>query len=176
MKNSNDQFGQVETERLFIRTTQLTDEQFIFDLLNTPNWIRYIGDRKIKTLEDAKAYIENRMLSALREFGFSNNTIIRKSDQRKIGVCGLYKKEGLEYHDIGFALFPEFEGQGYAFEACARLIEYSRQKFDITQIQAITLEENESSQKLLERLGFVHQGAVFLEKEGEELLLYLLNN
>jgi len=176
MKHSKDQFGQVETERLIIRTTQLTDEQFIYDLLNTPNWIRYIGDRKIKTLQDASAYIENRMLSALREFGFSNNTIIRKSDQRKIGVCGLYKKEGLEYHDIGFALFPEFEGQGYALEACDRLIDYSRQKFNIKQIQAITLEENTASQKLLKRLGFTHQGAVFLEEEGEELLLYLLDD
>ena len=176
MKHSKDQFGQVETERLIIRTTQLTDEQFIYDLLNTPNWIRYIGDRKIKTLQDASAYIENRMLSALREFGFSNNTIIRKSDQRKIGVCGLYKKEGLEYHDIGFALFPEFGGQGYALEACDRLIDYSRQKFNIKQIQAITLEENTASQKLLKRLGFTHQGAVFLEEEGEELLLYLLDD
>lgn len=168
----NDQFGSIETERLIIQTTTVEDEEFIYELLNTKKWIQYIGDRKIETVEDARAYIENRMLTALAEYGFSNNTISLKSNKKKIGVCGLYKKQGLDHFDIGFALLPAYEGLGYAFEACQALIEYSRTKFEIDRIQAITLEDNEASQKLLGRLGFVRQGRVFLEEEGEELLLF----
>jgi len=83
-----------ETERLIIRPTSLKDSAFICELLNTPKWKKYIGDRNIHSVKDAETYIVNKMLPQLEKLGYSNNTLIRKSDGQKIGTCGLYNKIG----------------------------------------------------------------------------------
>ena len=98
---------------------------FLLELMNSPKWLKFIGDRKVHSVRDALQYICARMLPQLRHLGFSNYTILLKSNQQKIGTCGLFDREGLEGIDIGFALLPDFEKQGYAFEAkralCAML-------------------------------------------------------
>ena len=98
-----------ETERLFIRPTTTIDSYFILELFNSPKWIENIGDRNIKSLEDASNYIEKNMISQLQRLGYSNYTVIRKSDNVKIGSCGLYDREGLDGIDIGFAFLPEYK-------------------------------------------------------------------
>ena len=142
-----------ETERLLLKPTSEEDAVFILALMNTPKWLQYIGDRKVRSLEDAKEYIKTKMLPQLKRLGFSNYTIIRKSDQVKVGTCGLYDREGLEGIDIGFALLPEYERQGYAFEAAYKLKDVALHKFNIQPINAITSKGNSSSQRLLEKLG-----------------------
>lgn len=98
-----------ETERLFLRPTSDADAKFIFALMNNPTWIQHIGDRNITSFESAKDYILSRMLPQLGKLGYGNYTITRKTDNLKIGSCGLYDREGLDGIDIGFALLPEFE-------------------------------------------------------------------
>lgn len=152
--------------------TSEEDAAFIFELLNTPKWIQYIGDRNIKTIEIAKQYIADKMLPQLHRLGYSNYTIIRKEDNQKIGTCGLYDREGLEGIDIGFAFLPEYEKIGYAFEAANQLKQAAFNEFKIEMISAITTKDNFSSQKLLEKLGFQVSGNITIPNDEEELLLY----
>ncbi|RDV15413.1 N-acetyltransferase [Pontibacter diazotrophicus] len=161
-----------ETERLIIRPTSEEDAPFIFELLNTPKWIEYIGDRNVKSVADAKDYIRTKIQPQLEKLGYSNYTIIRKADGVKLGVCGLYDREGLEGIDIGFAFLPEHERNGYAFESANEIKRVGVEEFGISQIRAITTKDNIASQKLLERLGLQFKKMVLLPNEDEELLLY----
>ena len=161
-----------ETERLSIRPTGIEDAAFVLALLNTPKWHKYIGDRKVHTQDQAIAYIENRMLSQLERLGYGNYTVIRKGDVTKIGTVGLFDREGLEGVDVGFAFLPEFEGKGYAFEASNKLMTIAKNDFGLETINAITVKENLSSQKLLEKLGLRFEKLINLPSDPEELLFY----
>jgi len=161
-----------ETERLFLKPTSEEDAEFIFELLNTPKWIENVGDRNIKTFDNARKYINVKMLPQLKRLGYSVYTLIKKQDNVKVGTCGLYDREGLEGIDIGFAFLPEYERKGYAFESARKLINVAFNEFGIKEINAITIEENISSKKLLEKLGFKLNGTTKLPDDEEELLLY----
>lgn len=161
-----------ETERLILRHTVIRDAEFIYELLNTPKWFQYIGDRQVKSVHDAAVYINNKMTPQLKRFGYSNYTLIRKKDQVKIGVCGLYDREGLEGIDIGFALLPAFEKNGYALEAALRIKKAAFEEFGIELISAVTTKENKASQMLLEKLGLKLAGTTLLPNDDEELLVY----
>lgn len=163
-----------ETERLLLRPTAEADAEFVFRLMNTPKWLQYIGDRNIGSLDDARVYIQNRMLPQLQRLGFSNYTVVRKSDGQKLGSCGLYDREGVEGIDIGFAFFPEFEGQGYGFEAASRIKQAAFGEFGLGLLSAITNKDNMASQKLLEKLGLKRVGAITLPGSEEAVYLYRL--
>lgn len=165
-----------ETERLLIKPTSVRDAELIYQLMNTPKFIKYVGDRNINSIEDAENYIRNKMLPQLNSLGYSNYSLIRKSDDSKIGTCGLYDRDGVEGIDIGFALLPEYEGFGYAYESVNRLKKAAFEEFEIEEIKAITSKENISSQKLLEKLGLEKVGTIKLPNEDEELLLYKIEN
>jgi len=163
-----------QTERLLIRPTDIEDAEFIFELLNSPKWIKYIGNREINTVADAKAYIETKMLPQLKLLGFSNNTVIRKADNVKIGTCGLYNRVGLEGVDIGFAFLPAYEKQGYAFEAANKIKQVAIDELGITEISGISTKDNTVSHKLLEKLGLTLKGTINLPNDNEELLHFKL--
>lgn len=163
-----------ETERLILKPTSEEDAALIFELFNTPKWFKYIGDRNIRTLEDAGEYIEAKMLPQLKRLGYSSYTIIKKADHVKIGTCGLFDRDGLEGIDLGFALLPEYERKGYAFESANKLKEVAFNIFGIGELNAITVKDNIPSQKLLEKLGFRLHGTTKLPDDDEDLLLYKL--
>ena len=164
----------LETERLFLRSTTEEDAGLILELLNTPKWKAYIGDRNVHTLEEAANYIKTKMLPQLEKRGFGNFTLIRKSDEQKIGTCGLYDREGLQGLDLGYALLPKFEGKGFAFEAAREVVRFGFEELREPGIEAITSKPNIQSQKLLERLGMSYKGITVLPGENEELLVYTL--
>ena len=163
-----------ETERLILKPTSEADAEFILELMNSPKWIEYIGDRNVKTIVGAKTYIANKMIPQLLRLGYSNYTIVRKSDNVKIGTCGLYDREGLEGIDIGYALLPEFEKMGYAFEATNTIKDMAFNTFGILELSAITAKTNNPSQTLLGKLGFNLFGTTKLPNEDEELLIFKL--
>lgn len=165
-------YKEFETERVRIKPTSERDAEFIYELMNTPKFIQYIGDREISSATSAKDYIKTKMLPQLQRLGYSNYTIFQKSDNTKIGTCGLYDREGLDGIDIGFAFLPQYEGRGLAYEAANRLKKAAFEEFEIEEIKAITSKENISSQRLLEKLGLEMAGFISLPDDDEELLLY----
>ena len=112
----------LETERLTLRWFTLDDAEFIYELVNQPAWIRYIGDRGVDSLAAARNYIETVPLAAYRQHGFGLYAVERKTDGTLIGICGLLKRETLNDVDIGFALLARYEGQGLMYEAAAAML------------------------------------------------------
>ena len=172
MKTKQQQFPIFETERLILKAASTEDAAFIFELLNTPKWIEFIGDRNVHSEEEAAQYILDRMLPQYEKLGFGNYIVILKEDNSKIGTCGLFDREGLEGIDLGFAFLPEYEQKGYGFESSNRLMKAGFEEIKIDQINAITMTTNFSSQKLLEKLGMTQVGKFHLPNDPEELFLY----
>lgn len=164
------------TDRLTLRPTQIEDAAFILKLLNTPKWIKNIGDRKVRTEEEAATYIKTKMYPQLKRLGYGNFTMIKKTDGTKIGTCGLYDREGLDGLDIGFALLPDHERQGYGYEAAQKILQLAFNVFNISSLSGITTHENIASQKLLEKLGLEYIGTTRIPNDDEELLLYQITN
>ena len=167
-------FQSFETERLWLKPTNKADAPFIFELLNSPKWLRYIGNRYIHSINDAKVYIHQHVVPQFERLGYGNYVIVRKNDGAKVGACGLYDRDGLEGIDIGFALLPDFERKGYAFEAANCLKIAAFEVFKLNEIVAITTKNNIASQKLLDKLGLQFKGYVYLPNDQEQLLLYKL--
>ncbi|WP_346859713.1 GNAT family N-acetyltransferase [uncultured Draconibacterium sp.] len=163
-----------ETERLFIRPCMVDDAEFIFKLLNSESWLKFIGDRNVKSVEEACKYIKEKMYPQLKRLGFGNYMVIRKSDDVKLGTCGLNDRVGLEGIDIGFAFLPEFEGKGYAFEAADKIKTAGFELFSLVEINAITLPANKNSRKLLEKIGLRFEKYITLPNDTEELMFYRL--
>ena len=162
----------LETERLTMCPMSVEDAEFILELYNSPKFIEFIGDRNIKTTEDAANYITQKFLPQYEKLGFGNYLIVRKTDNKKIGSVGIFEREGLDVHDIGFSFLPEFEGNGYGFESASKLLSTAVEEFSLKKISAITTKTNFSSQKLIEKLGLKFQKMVTLPDDDVELLYY----
>ena len=166
------QYKSFTSKRLIIRPTFEQDDKLIFQLMNTPKFIKYVGDRKISSINDAKNYIKVKMLAQLYLMGYSSYTLINKSNGDKIGICGLYNRAGVDGIDIGFSILPHFERLGYAYESSSKLIKGAFEELEIEEIKAITNQDNISSKNLLKKLGFKLIGKTILPDEKEELLLF----
>ena len=166
------QFKSFISKRLIIRPTFEQDAKLIFQLMNTPKFIKYIGDRKISSINDARNYIKVKMLPQLHLMGYSNYTLINKSNGDKIGICGLYNRDGIDGIDIGFGILPHFESLGYAYESSSRLIKGAFEELELEEIKAIANQDNIPSQKLIKKLGFEFTGKTVLPNENDELLLF----
>lgn len=165
-----------ETKRLHLRPTMEADAEFILELVNSPKFLQFVGDRGIHSVGNARKYIRDKMLPQLEKLGYANYTVITKKEQTKIGTCGLYQRETVNGIDIGFAFLPDFENQGYGFEAANEILKAGFNDFGIQKIHAYTSKENLSSQKLLSKLGFLQSGTVYLPNDNEELLAYIIEN
>lgn len=162
----------IETERLLIENAELTDSSFIFKLLNSPTWLQFIGDRGIATLKDAERYIQESLNKSYEQKGYGLYKITLSSNHSSIGLCGFLKRDYLESVDLGFALLPEFEGKGFAFEAAKAIMIFGWEELKLSPILAITSKENKRSQKLLGKLGFNKKGVLTIENESKETLLF----
>ena len=163
-----------ETERLILKPTSEEDAKFFYELQNSPTWIKYIGNRNIKTIEDARKFIIKKIIPQVKKLGYSNYTIIRKSDNLKIGSCGLlHNREGFGgVVDIGFAFLPKYHKKGYAYEAASKVKNIAFDEFGIHELYALTTKDNIPSQKLLEKLELNLSGIIILPNEEEESLVY----
>jgi RimJ/RimL family protein N-acetyltransferase len=155
----------LETERLLLREFTLLDGDFIVELLNSPGWIEFIGDRNVKTIDQAERYLENGPLKSYQENGFGLSLVVKKEDQTPIGMCGLLKRESLEHPDIGFALLPQFTGQGFAFEIATATLQYAKIQLKQLKIEAITDLHNQKSIRLLQKIGFTFVQNIKMENE-----------
>jgi ribosomal-protein-alanine N-acetyltransferase len=161
----------VETERLWLRRFDAGDAPFILQLLNEPSWIEHIGDKGVRTLDDAARYIGNVPLAMYERVGFGLYLAALKPGAEPIGMCGLIKRDGLADVDIGFAFLPAYWRQGLAREAAEATLAYGRNELGLTRIVAIVSPGNQRSAALLRRLGFVDEGTTRVQS-GDELRLF----
>lgn len=162
----------LETERLILREITEADAGFILDLLNQPSFIRYIGDRQVRAVEQAREFIESRYRQSYREHGYGLYAVELKETGAPIGICGFVRRDSLPDADIGFAFLPQFEKKGYAFESASAVMDYGREVLGLQKVLAITTEDNESSARLLGKIGLRFERLVILPGDDEELKLF----
>lgn len=162
----------VETERLILRQFTTADAEFVLRLLNEPSFLRYIGDKKVRNVQDAEQYLRNGPMASYEQNGFGLYLVELKDTHAPVGMCGLLKRKELADVDIGFAFVPEYWKQGFAFEAAEAVLDHSERDLKLKRIAAITNLDNESSIKLLERLGFAFERVIRLEN-GDEVKLFV---
>jgi len=163
----------LETERLSLRPISVDDAEFILALLNEPSFLRYIGDKQVRNLEDARQYILNGPVASYERHGIGLLLVELKGSQTPIGMCGLLKRDELPEPDIGFALTPDFWNKGLAFEAAATVLQDARDRLKLQHILAITSLDNDASIKLLERLGFKFDRVISLAPDREQVRLFI---
>ena len=167
----------IETARLYLRELTTDDAAFMLKLMNDPTWLRFIGDRNIKTISDAEAYIANKLAPSYKQFGFGFYLTKLRKEGTPIGICGLIKRPTLEHVDVGFAFMPEHRGKGFGFESASAVLDYAKNDLGIKYIIAITDLDNVPSIKLLEKLGLKFEKMMKLdEKDDKQCRLFVPQN
>lgn len=162
----------LETERLVLRRLSLDDAPFILGLLNDPSFLRYIGDKGVRTLDDARSYISEGPVDSYRRNGFGLYLTELKGTSVPIGICGLVKRDALEHPDIGFALLPRFWRKGYAFESASAVLAHALDVLKLGRILAIASPDNLASIQVLTKLGLRFDRRIRLSEGGDELELF----
>ncbi len=162
----------LETERLILRKLSIDDAEFTLELLNEPSFLRYIGDKGVRNLDDARQYILNGPLASYERNGFGLYLVELKENGIPIGISGLVKRDTLPDADIGFAFLPAYWSQGYAVESAAAVMNYAREVLGLTRILAITSLDNEASARLLGKIGLRCERLIKLSDDAAEVKLF----
>ena len=152
----------LETERLSLREVVADDAPFMLELLNSPGFLENIGDRGVRDEDQARAYIEERVLGSYRDHGFGMWLAVQRSDAASVGLAGLVRREGLDMPDVGYAFVQQVWGKGYAQEAAAAVLAHAQGPMGIPKLAAITTPENFASMAVLRKIGFTFQGMIEL--------------
>ncbi len=162
----------LRTERLILRRISTSDAEFILQLLNEPSFLRYIGDKHVRTADDARQYILSNPVASYEKNGFGLYLVSLKETLTPIGICGLIKRDLLEHPDIGFAFLPAYWSKGYGFESAAAVLTLARDVLNFTRVVAITDPDNEASIGLLERLGLRFERMIRFSEDEPEIKLF----
>ncbi len=160
------------TPRLLLRELAHDDAAFIMELVNDPAWLRFIGDRNVHSLEDARGYIDKIRDGSYAVHAFGLWAVTALATGEALGMCGLIKRDTLEHVDLGFAFLERHRGKGYAREAARAALELAHARFRLVHLVAVTNLDNTASQKVLESLGFRFERQIDWEASGEVLALY----
>lgn len=150
----------IGTERLILRRFDLHDAPFIFELVNDPDWLRHIGDKGVRSLDDARDYLRNGPIEMYARHGFGLFAVELRENGTLIGSCGLIKRDSLDDVDIGFAYLPAYRAQGLAREAAAATLAYAKNALGLARVVAIVSPDNHASARLLERVGLRFERAL----------------
>ena len=162
----------LDTDRLSLRRLEASDAPFILELLNEPLWLRFIGDKNVRTLDDARGYIANGPGAMYAKHGFGLYRVALHDSDTPIGICGLIKRDTLADVDLGFAFLPQFRAQGYAREAAAAVLDYGRTSLRLKRVVAITLPDNDASTRVLQSVGLRFEQTVQIGDDPQPLMLY----
>lgn len=157
----------LETERLTLRCFDESDAAFVLELLNDPAWLSNIGDRNVRTIEEARTWIAQKLVASYRQNGFGLWAMQRRDDDVLMGMCGLLQRDALPELDVGYALAPAFRGHGYAREGVRGCLAYARTRLARSRVFAIVAPHNQPSIRLLEAVGMVKLGERYFEDETE---------
>jgi RimJ/RimL family protein N-acetyltransferase len=164
----------IQTERLTLRKLTIDDAPFMLNLLNQPSFIQFIGDRGVRTLDDARKIILTRYIDAYERLGFGVYLTLLRESQVPIGICGLIKRNGLDDVDVGYAFLPQYWLQGYASESVSAVLAYARDSLGIQRILGITTPDNLGSIRVLEKAGLKFERMIQLAGEKTEFKLFAL--
>ena len=162
----------LETERVALRALGPDDAAFVLELLNEPSFLQHIGDKGVRTVEDAREYIRTGPMASYERFGFGLYLVVAKEGREPMGICGLVKRKALKDVDVGFAFLPRFWSRGYAFESAGAVLAHARTALGLTRIVAIVSPDNAASIALLEKLGFRREGLTRLSEGAPEVQLF----
>lgn len=165
----------LQTERLQLAHLNDADAPFILELLNDPDWLLHIGDRGVRNLDDARAYIANGPGAMIARHGHGLYRVDRRADGAKLGLCGLIKRDSLPDVDLGYAFLPAARGQGYALEAAAAALAQARDLLRLPRLLAITAPANSASARLLEKLGMRLQERRRLSDDADLVCVYQID-
>ena len=163
----------VETVRTRLRELSVDDSAFICALLNEPSFLRFIGDRNVRTTDDAAHFIETRYRQSYVDHGYGLYVIESRADGAPVGLCGFVRRPTLSHADLGFALLAPHEGKGYAYEAAMATLAYGHDVLGLARVLAIAQEDNARSHALLLRLGFLRDGTVAMPGDPAPLALFV---
>lgn len=162
----------LETNRLVLRRLSVDDAEFILGHLNDPSFHRYIGDRGVRTVEQARQYVVDRVMASYERFGFGIYMVELKESREQIGTCGLVKRDEMEDVEVGFALLPQFWSKGYAVEAARAVMDYAYKELGLHRIVAIVNPGNDRSFRLLEKIGLKFERTIRLSESDSEIELF----
>jgi len=162
----------LQTERLTLRWFAPGDEDILLAVWNDPAFVRHVGDRGVRTVEQAREALASGPLKLYAQHGYGPYRVALSDTGDPIGVCGLFKREFLDDPDIGFALLPEYCGKGLAYEAAVAVLNEARHGLGLRRVTAITSPGNEASIRLIEKLGLHYEGMITMPPENEERRLY----
>ena len=162
----------LETERLLLREITGGDAEFILELLNEPGWIQNIGDRGVRTIEDARRYIADKLAASYERNGFGVYLVELKETGASAGMCGLVKRDSLEDVDIGFAFLERFWSRGYAFESASAIMDYAQNTLGLKRIVAIVSPDNRGSIKVLEKINLHFERMIKMSEDDEEIKFF----
>ena len=133
------------------------DAAFFLALVTDPAWIRFIGDRNVHTVDEARRSLVEGPIAMYERTGHGLLRVDRKADGVALGICGLIRRDTLPDIDLGFAFLPKYRGQGYAAEAARATIAHARDGLGLKRLVAIASPDNVDSRRLLEHLGLRHE-------------------
>ena len=163
----------IETERLSLSQLTLDDCDFIIELLNEPSFSRYIGDKGVRTADDARQYLEEGPIRQYREFGYGLYRVAERGTGQSVGICGLVNREAFDIPDLGFAFLKAFWSLGYATESSAAVMRHARDELGMDRVIAMADGENQRSTRVLDKLGFTFETMVTMPDETEAVRQYV---
>ena len=164
----------VETERLHLRHFAVDDAAFALRLLNEPSFLQNIGDRGVRTEEDAVRYLLDGPIRSYQQHGHGLNLVALRETGEPIGMCGLLRREQLDAVDLGYAFLPGFWSKGYAAESALAVLEHGRRTLGLSRFLAIVQPGNAGSIRVLEKLGFHYVRSLQMSPGAAETSLYVL--
>ncbi len=162
----------IETDRLTLRKFTEDDAAFILRLLNEPSFLEYVGDKGVRTLDDARQYIREGPVASYKQHGFGLYLVQHDKDGSSIGMCGLLKRDTLDDPDIGFGFIPEFWSQGFATEAARAVLDRAKSQHGLSRVVAITASHNSASIQVLKNIGLRFEKTLCLSEGSPEIFLF----
>ena len=162
----------MKSKRLRLRRMEFQDAPFILELLNEPAFLEHIGDRGVRTLEDAEKYIFDGPMASYAHNRFGLDVIELKSTRERVGIAGLLKRTYLDEPDIGYAVLSNYWRKGIALEACKMVLQSATIRLGLHRVDAIVSSQNYASIGLLIKLGFVYQSDIQIPRSTENVNLY----
>jgi len=151
-------FPTLTTPRLVLRQPILEDAPDIFSYLSDPEVQKYDSDPPLHELAEAVTAIENSRQRFAARQGITWS-IVLKEENRVIGGFAFYFWDRCYYKaDLGYTLARLYWRRGIATEALQALTQFGFETMHLHRINVDTRMDNIASVRLMEKIGFHHEG------------------